>query len=101
MPNDPQPVTPTDSFLRLILGELRTLNAHFGGGAEPSGPAVADGLTVTEQPPANVEHGDQPEPLAPPPGQSVADRLDCPDCGRDFTSQSGLSRHRQAKHEED
>lgn len=50
MPNDPQPVTPTDSFLRLILDELRTLNERLGG-ARPSGPAVADGMTVTEQAP--------------------------------------------------
>lgn len=79
MPNDPKPVTPTDSFLRLILNELRSLNERLGDAqdrpsarevrdAVRSGPAVADGMTVTEQPasqPADFGVGEwSPEPCA-------------------------------------
>lgn len=93
---DPQPVTVTDSLLAQVRDELRTLNERLGD-AQPSGPAVADGMTVTEQP-ASPREPDLPEPdyeMA-----HTGDPYSCPECPRSFTTQSGLSRHRRAKHEE-
>lgn len=76
---DPLPVTTEQEFLCQIRDELRTLNTRLGG-AEPSRPAVADGLRV-----------DQPE--EPEPDDY------CGECDRTFASPSGLAAHRRAKHE--
>lgn len=66
-----------------IRDELRALNAHLGD-AEPSRPAVADGLRVDQA---------EPEP------EAEADDSYCPDCDRTFASPSGLAAHRRAKHD--
>lgn len=100
---DPQPVTVTDSLLAQVRDELRTLNGRLGG-AEPSGPAVADGMTVTEQPaeqPGDTVMADRPPEPEPDTPELVGNAsLSCPHCPRTFTTASGLSRHRRAKHEE-
>lgn len=78
---DPQPVTTDQEILAQVRDELRALNTRLGD-AEPSRPAVADGLRV-----------DQPEP------EAEADDSYCPECDRTFASPSGLASHRRAKHE--
>lgn len=47
--DEPHPVTTTHELLAQVRDELRTLNERLGD-AQPSGPAVADGVSITERP---------------------------------------------------
>lgn len=77
-------MTTDQELLAQVRDELRTLNARLGQqDAQPSRPAVADGLRVTEP------DGDPNEPLA--------DRY-CEACQREFASPAGLAAHARAKH---